>query len=381
MRIRPFEADDAAAVASLWQYWFRGKSRVPDPGLTELVTRIYLEDPNVDDEITSLVAEDADGAVLGFLGTSVMPVIVDGEERKLAGIFPSVVAPEASTTVASLLLRKFLAGPQALTFSDGGHAKFERIWETLGGGVGPIQSLRWVKLFRPNQLGLEMLARRRGSVKIARPVLKPLASGADWLGRRALPTQLTSEVRVDANSEKRVATSRDVYRSEELTPALLAELAPLFHAKARLQPQYDEAHSAWQFAEMRKITEQGTLRTRLVRTLEGSPVGWFVYYLRPGGLSSVYAIEGLERHLPGVIDQLFLEADAGGAGALTGRLEPALRRSMRERGALVHNGGSLQLIHSRDKRLRDDALLGRVGFNRLQGENWYWWAIASATVP
>ncbi len=381
MRIRPFEAEDAASVASLWQYWFRGKSRHPDPGLTELVTRIYVEDPNVDDEITSLVAEDADGAFLGFLGTSVMPVTVDGEERKLAGIFPSVVAPEASTTVASLLLRKFLAGPQALTFSDGGHAKFERIWETLGGGVGPIQSLRWVKLFRPNQLGLGMLARRRGSVRIAKPVLQPLAAGADSLGRRVLPARLTAAARIDANSEKRVSTSHGDYRSEELTPALLAELSPLFHTRSRLRPQYNEAHSTWQFSEMRKITEQGTLQTRLVRARDDSPVGWYVYYLRPGGLSSVYAIEGLDRHLPGVVDQLFLEADAGGAGALTGRMEPRLRRSMRERGALVHNGGSLQLIHSRDKRLLDDALLGRVGFNRLQGENWYWWAIASATVP
>lgn len=368
-------------MASLWQYWFRGKSRRPDTGLTELVMRIYVEDPNGDDDITSLVAEDTEGTMLGFLGTSVMPVIVDGEERKMAGIFPSVVAPEASSTVASLLLRKFLAGPQALTFSDGGHAKFERIWQALGGGVGPIQSLRWVKLFRPGQLGLDMLVRRRGSIRIAKPVLQPLAAGADWLGRRVIPTRFTADTRIDANSENLVTTSREEYRSEELTPTLLAEFAPLFHVKARLQPRYTEAHTSWQFGEMRKITEQGTLQTRLVRTRDNSPVGWFVYYLRPGGLSNVYAIEGLDRHLPGVVDQLFLEADAGGAGALIGRLEPSLRRSMRERGALVHNGGSLQLIHSRDKSLLDDALLGRVGFNRLQGENWYWWAIDSATVP
>ncbi|MCC6309867.1 MAG: hypothetical protein IT345_03005, partial [Trueperaceae bacterium] len=149
MRIRPFEPDDAAGVASLWQYWFRGKTRVPDPGLVELVRRMYVEYPSADADVRPLVAEDERGKLLGFLGVTAMPVMVDGEERTLAGIFPSVVDPEAPTAVAAFLLRKFLAGPQAFTFSDGGHVKFERIWELLGGSIAQMQSLRWVKVFRP----------------------------------------------------------------------------------------------------------------------------------------------------------------------------------------------------------------------------------------
>ena len=140
MRIRPFDERDVPQVASLWQYWFRDKTRTPDADLVELVRRIYLERPGGDPDVTSLVADDGRGAMLGFLGVTATPVVVDGQHRTLAGVFPSVVAPEASTTVASLLLRKFLAGPQALTISDGGHVKFERIWTMLGGGIAPTAS-------------------------------------------------------------------------------------------------------------------------------------------------------------------------------------------------------------------------------------------------
>ena len=76
------------------------------------------------------------------------------------------------------------------------------------------------------------------------------------------------------------------------------------------------------------------------------------------------------------MDVLFVEAEAAGALALTGRLEPRLRRLQRERGAFTHNGGSLQMFHSKDKQLMHEALLGHTKINRLQGENWYWWAIS-----
>ncbi len=369
MKIRPFEPEDAAAVASLWQYWFRGKSRVPDPGLVDLVTRIYVEDPNTDDEVRSLVAEDEAGKMLGFLGVSVTPVMLDERPGKLAGIFPSVVDPDAPTTVAAFLLRKFLAGPQDFTFSDGGHVKFERIWELLGGQILQLQSLRWVKAFRPGRVALGAMAARRGSVATLAPVLGPFVGGADSLARRFMGSRLTASASVDA------------YVTEPLTPGVLAANAPDLLGKKRLRPLYGEAHMEWQFREMTKYLEQGEFRAKLVRTAKGAVAGWYVYYLKVGGVSRVYDVEARPEHLAGVVAELFAEANRDGAGALIGRMEPRLRGVMNRAGAFVHNGGSLQMAHSRDASLLDDAQLGRLAFSRLQGENWYWWAIDSKVVP
>ena len=367
MRIRPFEPTDAQGVASLWQYWFRGKTRVPDPGLVELVRRMYVEYPGADPEVRPLVAEEEGGKLLGFLGVTAMPVLVDGQERTLAGLFPSVVDPEAPTTVAAFLLRKFLAGPQAFTFSDGGHVKFERIWELLGGSVAQMQSLRWVKVFRPGAVGLGAAAGRSGAMRALAPLLGPVVRGGDAAPRRAARSRLTS--RPPAG-----------YRSETLTPAALARHAPELLGGARLRPRYDEAHVAWQFGQMARIVEQGDFRARLVRHGE-DVVGWYVYYLKRGGVCRLFDLEADPRHLDAVVGQLFAEADEDGAGALMGRMEPRLRGPMNRHGALVHNGGSLLMVHSKDPSLVTDALLGRLAFSRLQGENWYWWAINSRVVP
>jgi hypothetical protein len=365
MKIRPFEPEDAAAVASLWQYWFRDKTRTPAPGMKELVTRLYVENPNSDPTIPSLVAEGGNGTMLGFLGVTVTPVRVDSAPGSLACVFPSVVDPDAPTTVASFLLRKFLTGPQVFTISDGGNVKFERIWETLGGAIGQLQSLRWVKLLRPFELGAGIVTQRRG-LRPWGPVVAPVARGGDLLARRV--------------ARGRLRTTPSSWKGEPLSPEALIEANATLHRNARLRPDYHPEYLRWLFAEMTDIREQGSFRATLVRDDRGAVAGWYAYYLQPGGVGRVFALEAHERRLDGVIDHLFAEADAGGAGALIGRLEPRLRRPMSARGCLVHAGGSLQMLHARDRSLVDDALLGRLAFSRLEGENWYWWRIVSKTI-
>ncbi len=365
MHIRRFEPGDAEAVASLWQYWFRDKTRTPERGLTELVRSIYVENPNRDPEIGPLVAEGDDGSMLGFLGITTTPVSVDGRAATLAGLFPSVVDPKAPTTAATFLLRRFLTGPQAITISDGGHVKFERIWETLGGEIAHLQSLRWVKLLRPFALGSSVLARRRGGAAV-RPLLAPLALGSDVLARRAAPARLRA-----------VGSS---WRAEPLTPETLIEAIASIHARSRLRPEYTAEYLAWLFAELAKSREQGTFTATLVRDERGTVAGWYAVYLRPDDVCRVFALDAHPRRLDGVVDHLFAEADAAGAGALIGRMEPKLRRPMAARGCLVHNGGSLMMVHSGDPSLMQAAQLGKLAFSRLDAENWYWWRIVSRVI-
>jgi hypothetical protein len=365
VRIRPFDAGDVRDVASLWQYWFRDKTRDPDPDLVALAHRIYVERPGGDPEVPSLVAEGDQGEMLGFVGVTSTPVLVDGQPRTLAGVFPSVVAPGAPTTVASFLLRKFLAGPQALTVSDGGHVVFERIWQLLGGAIAPTASLRWIKLFRPARIGLGVALSRFRSRRTLATLTSPLAGGADALVRRA------------GGGWFHARGASAGYRSEPLAPADLIAAIESVHARTRLRPRYSEDYLGWLFEQMASIRDQGTFEPTLVTTPSGDVAGWWIGYLRPGRTSRIFALDGADRHLGGVLDQLFARADDAGVGALVGRLEPRLRAPLAERRTLVHNGGSLQMVHAADPTLRDDALLGRLAFSRLEGENWYWWAITS----
>jgi hypothetical protein len=364
VRIRPFEPADAPAVSALWRYWFRDKRHEPADDLAAWVRRIHVERPGGDPEVVSLVAEDEGGEMLGFLGVSPTPVLLDGREATLAGVFPSVVAPEAPGMVATLLLRKLLKGPQALTLSDGGHVKFERIWEGLGGAIAPTASLRWIKVLRPTRLVTSRLIEPRWAGRVLAPVWRPMAAAADAVARAAAPARLRPD------------TDRPL-PSEPLEPEGLIEAVDRVHARARMRPAYAPAYLRWLFDAMSGIRSQGTLARRLLRDDDGRPVGWWVAYLHPGGVSRVFALDGAPAHLGSVVDDLFAAGDAAGVGALIGRLEPRLRRPLAARRTFAHNGGSLQMVHARDASLRDDALLGRLAFSRLEGENWYWWRIVS----
>jgi hypothetical protein len=365
VRIRPFEPGDAPAVSALWRYWFRDKRHEPAEDLAGWVRRIHVARPGGDPDVVSLIAEDAGGETLGFLGVTATPVVLDGAPATLAGVFPSVVAPEAPTMVATLLLRKVLKGPQALTLSDGGHVKFERIWEGLGGAIAPTASLRWVKVLRPSRLAASRLLERRWSGRVLAPAWRPVARLADAAARAAAPDRF------------RVGAAGPL-RSVPLEPEGLIEAVHEVHGRTRLRPDYAPAYLRWLFDAMADIPSQGALARRLLRDEGGRPVGWWIAYLHPGRISRVFALDGAPRHIGSVIDDLFTTADAAGVGALIGRLDPRLRRPLATRGAFLHNGGSLQMVHARDASLRDDALLGRLAYSRLEGENWYWWGIVAS---
>jgi hypothetical protein len=379
VRIRPFEPEDVAGVAALWRYWFHDKVLATAPELEAWARRVYVERPGGDPDVPSLVAEDDDRRVIGFLGATTTPVLLDGAPATLAGVFPSVVAPDAPTTVATFLLRKFLAGPQALTVSDGGHVRFERIWEGLGGRVAPTASLRWIKVLRPASLGAGAVLGRRGWGRATAPAWRPVARGADALARRARPWWFGT-LQVDEGGVRKAPRPPLALAAEPLTPETFVDALERVHARARLRPAYAPGYLAWLFDAMGRVPGQGTLEATLLRTADGAPVGWWVAYLRPGGTSRVFALDGADRHLDAVVDHLFARADDAGVGAVIGRLEPRLRRTMAARGTFTHNGGSRQFVHARDATLRDDALLGRLAFSRLEGENWYWWGIEEARV-
>jgi hypothetical protein len=361
MNIRPLRAEDVAGVASLWQYWFRGKTRTPAPGLTDYVRRLYLERPWFDSEIPSLVAEDDAGRLLGVIGSTVSRFRYRDRPVRLACVMPPLVDEAlAPTTIASFLLRKYLSGPQEVTISDGGHPKFERIWETLGGEIAHLQSLRWIKVFRPLTLALE--AAKRPSLRRLKSISQPL----DRLLARAKRLGL--------------APPTSPLSSEPLTPERFVSLLPVARQSYQLTPDYDAAYLAWLWAEMGAISSQGELQTATVME-GGRALGWYVYYLQPGGISRVMHLAAAKNRMEQVLDHLFAQAQAGGSAALLGRLEPRLRRPLAERRCLYSDAGSLLMLHSRDPALSHAILAGQALLSRLEGENWYWWGIISPTVP
>jgi hypothetical protein len=121
---------------------------------------------------------------------------------------------------------------------------------------------------------------------------------------------------------------------------------------------------------MAVVTRRGTLVSRLVRDRKHRVRGWYVYYLRPGGIGHVLQIVGNERDLDDVLSDLFFNAWSNGAAALRGRVDAHLREPLARRRCLFRPSESLALIHARDPKLLHAIQSGSALLTRMEGE---WW--------
>jgi hypothetical protein len=252
-------------------------------------------------------------------------------------------------------MQAYMDGPQELTFTDTASDTVRRIWERLGGETFHLGCVGWVRVFRPFRFAASYRARHDPAGELGN--LTGSVSGVlDALSVRLPRVSLT----IDAAETT----------AEDLTPAVLAERLPETIGPARLYPAYDEEFAAWLLREMAEVRVHGRLTARVVREPGGQIAGWYVYYLREGGISQVMQVAADERHVGAVLDHLFREADEGGAAALQGRLEPRLMPPLSTRRSLLHFSGYLALVHSRHPEILGAIASGRSLFTRMEGE---WW--------
>jgi hypothetical protein len=354
--IRALVREDIPQVTNLYQRVARSGAPASPRGLSSYFMETFLDHPWVDTEIPSLVYEDDDGEIAGFLGSSVRRFLFDGRPIRACVSGQLVTDPHIRKRAAgAFLMRACMDGAQELTLTDGASYTVERIWSRLGGEASQLACVDWLRVLRPWQFGRDVLAHRRGREPrlYARGKLLPLldavtlAVSATHL--RPTPTQMITDLLT-----ARAATEN------------LPELAEPF----RLRPDYDEGFLAWLFRELAAVTRRGKLVSRLVRNRERGVRGWYVYYLRPGGISHVLQIVGSGHGLDDVVAALFEDAWSSGAAALQGRVEGHLREPLARARCFFRASDSLALIHSRDRELLHAIQSGRGLLTRMEGE---WW--------
>jgi hypothetical protein len=294
--------------------------------------------------------------VKGFIGSHVRRLRLDGKPLRMACSGQLMSDPTVrNRAVGTLLLRRFFAGPQDLTMTDGATEATRRIWSGLGGSVGHLGSITWVRLFDWGAAGERALD--RFGMAAWRPVARP----ALWAVQAVANRVPAISMRVKEPST----------RAEDLTPKLLLEHLPSVSQHRSLQLAYDEQFLTWLFSEMAAVRSRGQLVKRLVRGREGRVLGWYVAYLQRRGLSQVMQIAARERDAPAVLDHLFHDAQRAGVAVLAGQFEPALFEALaqRQRRCFLHLSANF-LVHSRHPEVLNPILLGQAMITRMDGERW-----------
>ena len=347
------QREDLPAVARLMEAHLL---RRPLPGgdAEAFLAATLLDHPWAHEDLPSLVAEDEDGSIAGFIGAQARRFTIDG--RPARGVLAShlIVEPGARTTAVGVqLVRRLLAGPQELTWSDTGVEVVVRLFRLAGGHADHARATDWMLVLRP---GRWIAGIARGGLlerRIGREVMPagglPLHAAGARLMRRAHPPAVAG------------------LETAALQPGEAVEHAPAVLGRMRLHPAYDEAQLG---AYLRLLgLRDCRVFARSVRR-NGRVIGWYVAE-QIGAAYRVLQIVCDDRHAPAVLDALLADARDQRVGVVSGRLEPHLHEALAPRLPVLGLVRS-PIIHARDAGVREAVAAGSALLTRLDGE---WWVL------
>jgi hypothetical protein len=152
-------------------------------------------------------------------------------------------------------------------------------------------------------------------------------------------------------------------------PEAIVRDLPRLARSLRLYPDYDRDYLEWLVDELSRPRRRGALVRQLVRDESGRVLGWYVYYLNPGGISRVLQVAGSDNDVGAVLDHLFHHAESQGAAVLDGRLEARLLEPLARRRCWFRYTGA-SAVHSRNPDVVAALFSRQSLFTRMDTEYW-----------
>lgn len=360
-RIRPFVRDDVEQVAALHHLVFVDQAQPRKPLSSKLkqayadyFDNVFFRHPWPDDALPSLVCEEADGKLSGFLGVLPRRMLLRGRTVRVALSSQFAVDPARRTSGAGVrLLKAFLAGPQDLALTDEANDTSRALWEGLGGSTAHLYSVHWKFLFRPLRFAATRMTEWKRLSWLAWPAR--LAAGCcDHLAGSLMP--------------ERFRCSPSTLTAEPLDAATLLVCHQQFAPTRALWPDYDAASLTWLLDHLGSLKQLGALRGACFRDSQRAILGWYLYHLKPKDTSRVVQLVARPQSAAEVLAHLLHDAHQGHAAALQGRMEPQWMAALAQRRCLCHCGVPWMLIHARDAELLRAFRDGDVLLSSLEGE-------------
>jgi len=363
--IREFTADDIPQVAQLHaRVW-------PNPTCTfdtydEYFRRVYVDNPDNDPLLPSLVTEDERGRVVAFLGV-VGRRLVLGERVYRAAISSQFIVERDNQAafVAIRMLRAYLAGPQDVSIADESTDAARGLWTGLGGTTAHLLGMYWTRPLRPARYVASLL-RARPRWALAGRAVAPGAAVADALLARVPGTPWHQPLMRDPG-----AGSLD----ETLSAATAVKRYPEFCHPSALRAEYDERT----FQRLLDYTARVSVQRYPVMgvvTRGGRVRGWYIAALDDRGECDVVQLVADRASTRELVDQLFRHAWRRGALAVTGRMDPRFVQALSDTCCVFHRRGPWMLFKTANADIHRAFESGDTCFSRIDGE----WALR-LTVP
>jgi hypothetical protein len=351
--IRFLEVADIPRVARLIQKSLPTGPRVSDEVWHEEIRDVYLDNPWRNDNIGALVHEDGQGNITGFLGVVPRPLVMNGQSYVGAVCSDYCVEAGQRGMTGVRLIRRFLGGPQDISFTDEANETARAIWERSGGVTCHFLSVCWAIPLRPARAALSV-ARKRTSAQPLLTVMKPIAEVVD---------------RVVNRFRKPIAPAGSPrLRIHEFPVAEALRLLPQIIERDSVYVEYDRQSLEWLIRRAARRQSDGRLAAYGFSTTEGVLAGWGILYAHSNGLSELLQIASRPEYRLQIYDHLMKSAYNERASALTGRLRVEVVPIVGRAFGCFQPASCWTMVHSKNVELVNSFTQGRAFVSRLDGE-------------
>ncbi len=355
--IRPLSEEDVPQVADLHRRVMKTADR-PSPELLAeyraYLVDVLLNHPWRTEGIGPLVYEEVDGRITGFLAVMPRPLTTCGRNILAAVSSNFCVDPASRGLVGLKLMKTFLRGPQDLSLTDEANAASRTLWEGCGASASFIYSMHWTW---PLRLGRCALLFLRGNPGLARlgTMLRPIVGIADALASRI--------------GQNGAHQPHPPLIEEELDTEKFLDCLEQFSSLRVLRPRYDHRSFEWVLERIGRLRQYGELQKKLLTTATGEVAGWYLYCLKPSGISEVLQMEARRPYHRAVLQRLSDHAWRHDAIGLKGRINPQFIEALSDKHCLFYGTPRWMLIDSRDPDLVEAFQRGDTLISRLEGES------------
>lgn len=244
---------------------------------------------------------------MGFLGIVSRTMSMRGRPIKAAFGGNFVVHPEARSSPAGVhLLMSYMAGDQDLSITDSASPGSRLLLERLGFSPLSHLSINWMRPLRPSHCAVDAMSLATGRL---------LAQGVKWAAK---PFCMVADGIAARLPHGPFRITEPSLQSIEPDVETLFQCLDGHRNGYSLWPQYDESSLQWLLSFMERMHPHSSLRKIILRDSLNKVLGWYLYYLKPGGIGQVVQIGGDRKFTGDVLDHLFHDAWKNGATGLQG---------------------------------------------------------------
>ncbi|UTY45844.1 GNAT family N-acetyltransferase [Sinorhizobium fredii] len=351
---RPMARADIPAIGRLFNKVFRRRDRAAGEDLCRYIDTVFFGAPSHAPEQGSVVHENGNGDIDSAILSLPMQFDVNGRRIVARLLCAFMVDGKTGAAGAARLARSVRAVRQDLCFSDSSSPVSADHCVAGGGIILPIQSLEWLRFFRP-LAAAAVLARRRIPILGARPVVGTLGlidRALRWWSSSSKPTAA-------AGCQAKTASLDEFLRCA----------APMLE-RFSIRPSWSESEFDWLVNVASMNRSLGALQCRKVVVEDGRTIGAFLFFGRPNGMASVLNVLCEDAREADVTTAMFACLDAEGYAVATGMVQPFLMNAIsRQRWLCFRHRGYFCMV-TRHADIKEAALGGDIYIGGLASESW-----------